>query len=231
MNRVLDVARIQLVNWLVVLVFPLAILACLPVLGLIIDSTNGDHGFTDHQVFLLPSVYLMVAVTHLQTMTQVFPFALGLSVTRRTFYAATALVVAAQAMLFGLVLLGFEQIERMTGGWGRHLRVYGLDYLLQDNVIAQWSAYTTQFVTVSALAVFAGVVFQRWRQTGIYVAVVGSVSILAGAGALVTTRGWWPAIGGFFAGQPAIALVAGYPLALAVLIVAAGWSVIRRATP
>jgi hypothetical protein len=229
MNRVFDVARIQLVNWFVVLVFPLAVLACLPVLGLIIDSIN--NGLTDHQIFVLPSVYLMIGVTHLQTMTQVFPFTLGLSVTRRTFYAATTLVVAAQAMLFGLVLLGLEQIERTTGGWGRHLQVYGLDYLLQDNLVAQWSAYTVQFVTVSALAVFAGAVFQRWRQTGIYVALVGSVSLLAGAGALITTQDWWPAVGRFFAGQPALALVAGYPLALAAVIGGAGWLVIRRATP
>ncbi|CCH30232.1 hypothetical protein ABZ816_37870 [Actinosynnema sp. NPDC047251] len=231
MNRVLDVARIQLVNWVVVLCFPLALLVCLPVLGLVIDSANAEPGTTDHQIFLLPSLYLMVGLTHLQTMTQVFPFALGLSVTRRTFYAATALVVVAQAVLFGLLLLVFQRVERMTDGWGRHMRVYGLDYLVQENPIAQWSSYAAQFVAVSALGVFAGVVFHRWRQTGILVAIVGGVSLLAGAGALVTKQGWWPAIGRFFADQPDIAVVAGYPLALAAVIGGAGWLVIRRATP
>ena len=230
MKRVLDVSRIQLVNWPTVVGYPLGILASLPILGLLIDITNGETT-TDHQIFILPTPYLMIVTAHLQTMTQMFPFALGLSVTRRAFYAATALVVTAQAALFGLLMLAFDGIERMTGGWGRHIQIFGLGPLRQDNPVTQWLAYTVPLMVVSAIAVLVGVVFQRWRQTGIYVAGLGGAALFTGVGVLVTKQGWWPAVGRFFAGQPTLALVAGYPLLIALLIGGVGWLAIRRATP
>ncbi len=46
------------------------------------------------RVARLMSIYLVMLVAHLRTIAQVFPFALGLSVTRRTFFAATSLFVA-----------------------------------------------------------------------------------------------------------------------------------------
>ncbi len=231
MKRVFDVARIQLVSWPTVLAYPLGLVAALVGLGLVIDVTNGNVGGVDHEVVLLPTIYLVVAGAHLQTMTQIFPFALGLSVTRRAFAAATAVVVTGYAMLFGLVLLGFERVERATGGWGQHLRIFGLDYLRQDNPVAQWLTYAVPFLACSAAAVCAGVVFHRRRQTGIYLLGIGTTALLAGVGVLATSQGWWPAIGRFLAGQPAFALVAGYPLAVALVLGGAGWLALRRATP
>jgi len=228
MRRVLDVARIQLTNWPRMVVYPLALMASLAVLGLVIDLSNG--GAAD-QVFLLQTIYLVVAGAHLQTITQVFPFAVGLSVTRRDFFAATALVVTGYAVVFGVVQLGFLGIERASGGWGRQVRIFDLDYLRQGNLLAQWLAYTIPFLAVSAAAVLLGVVFQRWQQPGVYVLATGVVALLAGIGVLVSALGRWPEIGRFFARQPPLALNAGYPLAIALILGAVAWLAIRRATP
>lgn len=231
MKRVLDVARIQLANWPTAVAYPLGLLAALLPLGLVIDISNGVNTVLDHQIFLLPSIYLVVALAHLQTMTQMFPFVVGLSVTRRAFYGATALVVAGQAMLIGLVLLGLQQAERMTGGWGSHVQIFGLDFLRQDNPVAQWLVDTVPFIAVSAVAVFAGVVFQRWRQTGIYLAGITTSALLTAVAVLVTSQSWWPAIGAFITDQPTLTVFAGLPLVLALLVGGAGWMSIRRATP
>ncbi|MEU5266292.1 hypothetical protein [Amycolatopsis sp. NPDC021455] len=230
MTRVLDVARIQLVNWPTLVAYPLAMPALMPLLGLLIDISNGETAIGPHENYLLPML-LGVAVTgHLQTMTQVFPFALGLGVTRRQFAAATALVVTAQAALLGSVLLAFDAVEQLTGGWGRESRIFGIGALHQDGLVAQWAVYTGPIVATSAICVLAGAVFQRWRQTGIYLAVFGGAAVLAAAGAVVATLHWWPSITGFLGDQSSLTLLAAVPLVFALASGGAAWLVLRRAT-
>jgi hypothetical protein len=81
------------------------------------------------------------------------------------------------------------------------------------------------------VGVFAGVVFKRWGQAGVYTMTISAGVLLAGLTVLITWRGWWPAVGTWFAGQSSTALFAGYPLVLALLLGAGGWLAIRRATP
>jgi hypothetical protein len=230
MPRVLDVVRIQLVHWPALLGYPLFMLAAMPLLGWGIDVSNGEGALGAHEIYLLPTLWGVIAPAHLQTMTQVFPFTLGLGVTRRMFAAATALVVLGQALLIGLVLVAFDVVERLTGGWGRQARIFGLDVLGHGNPLALWLVYSGPLVAVAALGVLAGVVFQRWRQTGIYLTVFGSVALLAAVGALAKTQHWWPAIGRFLGGQPSLALFTAYPLMFALALGAAVWLVLRRST-
>jgi hypothetical protein len=230
MKRVLDVARIQLVNWPVLLGYPLAMLAVLPLLGWGIDISNGEGALGAHEIYLLPALWGVVAPAHLQSMTQVFPFTLGLGVTRRTFAAATALVVLGQALVLGLVMTLLDVVERSTGGWGREARIFGLDVLGQHGPPALWLVYSGPLVAVSAIGVLTGVVFQRWRQTGIYLALGGVVVLLAGTKILTAQRSWWPAISDFFGDQPSFALYTAYPLVFALALGGAAWLVLRRAT-
>lgn len=230
MSRVLDVARIQLINWRPLFAYPLAVIVAMPLLGLTIDVSNGETATGSHSIILLPTLAGAIAPAHLQTMTQVFPFTLGLGVTRRRFAAATALVVAAQAVLFGLVLVVFGTVERITGGWGREAHIFVLGALSHEAMVTQWLAYSGPIIAASAICVLAGVVFQRWQQTGIYVSVFASAALLAGFGALATAQSWWPAIGDFLGGQPSLALFTAYPVVFALALGGAAWLVLRRAT-
>jgi hypothetical protein len=230
MARVLDVARIQLVNWPVLLGYPLGLLAVLPLLGWGIDVSNGEGALGAHEIYLLPALWGVVGPAHLQSMTQVFPFALGLGVTRRTFAAATALVVLGQALLLGLAMMVLDVVERSSGGWGREARIFGLDVLGRHDPFALWFVYSGPLVAVAAIGVLAGVVFQRWRQTGIYLALAGAVALIAGIKVLVAKRSWWPAIGEFLGGQPSFALYTACPVVLALVLGGAAWLVLRRAT-
>ncbi|GEL20449.1 hypothetical protein [Pseudonocardia asaccharolytica] len=114
MNRVLRVARIQLVNapsvlGVPVLVLALAFLANLAIFGAIGETPPNTY------IGALISIYIAMMVTHLQTMTQTFPFALGLSVTRRDFFAAAGLVVLGQSLAYGVGLYLMLLAERATG--------------------------------------------------------------------------------------------------------------------
>ncbi|EOD69437.1 hypothetical protein [Amycolatopsis vancoresmycina] len=230
MTRVRDVARIQLVNWPALLAYPLAFVAAMPLLGLGIDLSNGEAATGPHEIYLLPALWGMAAAGHLQSMTQVFPFALGLGVTRRQFAAATALVVTAQAVVLGLVLVVFGAVERATGGWGRDAGLFGLGALRQDGPLTQWPAYAGPIVAASAVCVLAGVVFQRWRQSGMYLAVLGSAAVLGGFGALVKAQRWWPSIGDFLGAQSSLTLFTAGPLAVALVLGGVAWLLLRRAT-
>jgi hypothetical protein len=156
MSRVLDVVRIQLVHWPALLGYPLLALAALPLLGWGIDVSNGETALSAHEIYLLPALWGTIAPAHLQTMTQVFPFTLGLGVTRRAFAAATALVVLGQALLLGLVLVAFDVVERLTGGWGREARIFGLDMLGQGNPPALWLVYSGPLIAVSVIGFWRG---------------------------------------------------------------------------
>jgi len=55
--------------------------------------------------------------------------------------------------------------------------------------------------------------------------------LAAAAAAVVTWVHLWPTVGSFFVNTPTLLLIAGYPLVIALVLGAAGFALIRRATP
>jgi hypothetical protein len=231
-NRVLAVVRLQLVSWKFGLGMPLGILTLVLAINLALFGSLGEivppEGRTTGGML---SIYIVFGVGYLQTMTQLFTFALGLSVTRRAYYAGVTLLVAAEAVAFGALVLLLNLLERASGGWGIGLKFFALDFLTVDDPGRQWLIFTVPFLLFGALGVFSGVVFKRWGQAGVYAMTVSVGVGLAALSVLVSWQGWWPAVGSWFAGQTATALFAGYPLAIALLLGAGGWLAVRRATP
>jgi hypothetical protein len=232
MNEVLPVVRLQLVNCRFGLGLPVGILALVFALNLALFGSMGDAIPPDGRMTGgLLSIYIVFGVGYLQTMTQLFTFALGMSVTRRAFYAGVALLATAESLAFGALLLVLSLVERASGGWGLGLRFFTLDFLTVDDPVLQWLVYTVPFLAFAALGTFFGVVFKRWGQPGVYAVVVAGGVALAALAVVITWRDWWPAFGGWFVDQSAAALFAGYPLVLVALLGGAGWLAIRRATP
>lgn len=232
MRRIMDVARIQTVNWTILLGLPLGVLTAAFLVNWVVYAVVGSAAPPDNRVSgAMLSIYFVVATTHLQTITQMFGLALGLGVTRRAFYQATVLVAVLQAALMGLVLTVLAALERATDGWGVRMQFFTFPFLSVENVLVQWAVYTVPFIALSAVGVLAGVIFKRWGQIGVYVGGVVTLLIAAVFVVVVTLQDAWPAVGAFFAHAPAPALFAGYPLVLAVLVGALGFVLIRRATP
>jgi hypothetical protein len=231
-NRVLPVVRLQLVHYRFGMGLPVGILALVLGLNLALFASMGDAIPPDgRQTGGLVSIYIVVGVGYLQTMTQLFTFALGMGVTRRAFYAGVSALVVVEAAGFGTLVWLLGLVERGSGGWGLGLRFFRLDFLTVADPLLQWLVYAVPFLAFAAVGVFFGVVFKRWGQPGVFaVCVLGGVAIVALV-VLVTLRSGWPAVGGWFVGQPVPALFAGYPLALAGLLAAASWFALRRATP
>lgn len=231
MSRIWRVVRIQLVNAPMVLAFPVGILALVLAFNIALFAVISDNAPPDERTTgAIVSIYIVMLVAHLQTMTQVFPFALGLSVTRRAFFAATSTLVAGQALAYGILLYLLKLLEEATNGWGVQVQFFTLSFLLDDNPLLQILNYTVPFLFFSFLGVFIGVVFKRWGQPGVYVTTISAGLALAVAAILATWQEWWPAIGRFFTDQSSVALLAGYPVVLAALFAGGGFLLLRRAT-
>lgn len=231
MSRLLATARVQLVNWPSVVGWPLGILSLAFAVNVAIYLVLGDTAPPEERTTggLLALHFTMLS-TFVLMMTQYFPFSLGLGVTRRAFYGATTLVLLGQALAFGVLLSLLAALEHATGGWGLQLRFFGLDYLVQDNPIAQLLVYAVPLAALSFLGVCLGTLYHRWGPTGLWTALVGTATVLGGLAVLVTWQRWWPEVGSFFTEQSTLALLAGYPVLLAALLAGATWLLIQRAT-
>jgi len=231
-NRVLAVVRLQFVNARFTLGLPLGILALVWFINWALFASIGDvappGGRTTGGVM---AIYFVFGSGYLQTMTQTFPFALGMGVTRRAFSAGVALLVVGESAAFGLLLTALNAVERTTGGWGLDLRFFAVDFVVVENPLVQWLVYTVPFLAIAFLGLFVGVVFKRWGAPGVWTVVIAAALVLGGLAVLATWAGRWTAVGGWFAGQGAPALFVGYPLVLTLLLALGGWLVIRRATP
>ena len=198
MNQVLPVVRLQLVHWRYGLGMPVGILALVFALNLALFGSMGEViPPSGRMTGGILSIYIVFGVGLLQTMTQTFTFALGMSVTRRAFQAGVVVLNVVEAIGFGTLLL----------------------------------VLTVPFLAFAAVGMFFGVIFKRWGQPGVYVVTVATSVVLAALTLLITWRSWWPQVGSWFAGQSTAALFAGYPLVLVLLLGAASWLAIRRATP
>lgn len=231
MSRILQVTRLPLVAWRSTFGWPWGILALSFAVNLAFFASIGDRIPKGQTTGGLSSIYVVVLIFAGQSITQIFPFALALSVTRRTFYAAIWLFVLAEAVAFGVVLYLLKLIEDATNGWGISLNFYALPFLVERNGFRQILVYVGPFILVGAIGIFSGVILKRWGLNGI-LALTATVLVAAGAAAtLVTWLGRWGAVANWFADQSALSLMAGWPILLGLILAGLGFVIIRRATP
>ena len=230
-RRYLASARIHLVNLPLSLGMPWLILGSAFVVNLIIFSMIPTDGVGDRTTGGIMSIYIFTLIARVVSMTQSFPFALGLSVTRRDFFAGLSLVIVVESAAQGLVLTVLRAIESASNGWGIDMTFFGVLFLVQDNWFLQWVLYTVPFLLLSYLAVLFGTVYKRFGQLGMWVVIVGSVLVGGAAAILLTWSQSWGVVGRFFSETAPLTLFAGYPAILAVLFAGVAWLLLRRATP
>ena len=230
MNAALKTLRIHLLPGPVAVLWPWLILAISFFVNLAIYALT-DVPVDDRQTGGIASLYGVAIFANLSLWTQVFPLAIGLGSTRRSFFHGTALFIVGQSVLAGVALTALHAIEGATNGWGVHMRFFSPGFLRDGNPAQLFLTYTVPFLCVSALGMLMGTVFKRWGQTGMYSLSTASLLLGAAAGLLITWRHAWGSVGRFFTDTDTLALTGGYPLVLAVALGAAAWVVLRRVTP
>jgi hypothetical protein len=185
------------------------------------NAARGGDTFRDG----LAVFFGMFFVVGVQRIGGWLPFGLALGMTRRSFYAGTALLGVSMSLVSGLVVAGLQAIERATGGWGLSITFFRVPYLLNGPWYATW---LTSFVGLSLLFVYGmwyGIVYLRWGTLGVLAFIAVQVLV-----ALAVTFAYsWSGVGGHPASLSAIDLT-GVIAALTVVFLAGGHATIRRVT-
>ncbi|WP_341717106.1 ABC transporter permease [Micromonospora sp. FIMYZ51] len=231
MNRALTVARLQFVAWPLVVGWPWGILALSFFINLALFTAMREPIEAEPTTGGLLSIYIVMLVACITTITQDFPFAIGLGVSRRSFYLGNVLQFGAQAISYAAVLYLLAVTEEATGGWGIGLRFFGLPFLLVEHPVLRFLGFAIPFLLLGFLGMAIALVFKRWGVNGMLTLGTLSLVVFGGAAVLASWRGWWPAIGEWFADQSGAALLVGYPALLAIPLAIVSWLIIRRATP
>lgn len=229
MNRLVKVAKLHTVQAPMLVLWPTVITVASFVIAFTIFVLVGDKPAEPNISGGVFTMYAFELGFYLQAMTQTLPFALGLSVTRREFFVATAGVALAAAVAIGSVLFALSLVERATGYWGVNMRMFDIAGMFTPNPLLQWLCIVTSLLLLAALGVLLGAIQQRWRATGLYILAIAAVLALGGASIVVTWQQWWTGIGRWFTDIPRALPVTLFPAALAAALLAIAWTALRRA--
>jgi hypothetical protein len=177
----------------------------------------------------LSSLFIYFMVLGVQSIGRSLPFGLTLGVSRRSYYAGTALLAAALGLTDGLLVTILQAVERATNGWGVQMGFFRVPYLLDGPWYLTW---LSSFVGLTLLFVYGmwfGIVYRRWGLLGTIAFIAAQVTVGLAAVLAVTWAHGWTGVGHFFTGLTAAGLT-GLLAVLAVALLAGGQATIRRAT-
>ncbi|MFI7080512.1 ABC transporter permease [Micromonospora sp. NPDC049903] len=230
MNRALTVPRLQFVAWPSVVGWPVAILSLSFLINLAFFASM-DGRDIEQTTGGLASIYVMMFIACINVITQDFPFAIGLGISRRSFYLGNVLSFGAQAVVYAGLLYLLAVIEEATDGWGVGLTFFGIPFLWVENPVLRFLGFAIPFLLLGFLGIAIALVFKRWGVNGMLTLSTAALVVIGGAVVLATWRGWWSAIGGWLADQSGAALLVGWPALLTLPLAVVSYLIIRRATP
>jgi hypothetical protein len=243
MNSMIRVARYHLVQPFTIALLPWVNLAFVFVVCLVIFrmiplghhaavTANGIASVPDTSGRWTGAVAALLVsffVVSLQSVGRSMPFALTLGMSRRAYYAGTALLGTALSFAGAAGLTALQAIERATGGWGAHMHFFQVPYILDGPWYVTW---LTAFVALTLAFVYGmwnGIVYRRWGLYGTVSFIAAQVLVALAAAAAITWSHAWAGVGGFLTGLTALGFT-GVLAVLAVALLAGGHVTIRRAT-
>src|SRR3954453_22123440 len=158
MHRILAAARLNLVHPLITLGMPWLIVALSFAINLAIWALTpagiDDGGFTGG----VAALYVTAMIVFVQAVPQLLPFAMGISMSRRTFFLGTALLGLIQSLGYGVAIAALTAIEGATDGWGVGMSFWAPGPLDVDNFALQVLVSGAPMLALLVLGLGIGVV-------------------------------------------------------------------------
>jgi hypothetical protein len=233
MKRVTAAARMQLVHPLLSVGIPWAIVGSSFAINLAIWGV-GDVAAQapgDGSTGGLAALYVTVVVGFVGAVTQYFPFATGLSLSRRAFYLGTALAAVMEAVVYGIALTVLTAIENATNGWGVRLHFWAPGALDVGNPLLQFLVFAVPMLACAFLGMGIGVVFKRWGPMGLYALTLGTLFIGGLAAVWITWQQGWSHVGSWLGDRSVTSLTVLLPALLAVVLAGLTHLGLRRTVP
>jgi hypothetical protein len=227
MTEAVTVFRILLRGGLATL-WPWLILAISFGANLAVYVAVGDNPQVVRQSGGILALFLTAVAANQQAWTQVLPFTLGLSGTRRGFLGGMTLFVVAQAILTGLLLTALTGVEILTDGWGVEMRFFRTPVLDDLAPAGRVAVLAALMLAVCGFGAVLGAVLVRWGSAGLW-------WLLAGGGLLVgvvvvsaVASGWWGSVLGDLVARPWAQVWLFIPLVVASGGALFAWFIVRR---
>ncbi len=232
MNRLLAAARLHAMNPLLTIGIPWGIVLLSFAINLALWGTIGI-GQEDPEAFTggVASLYITLLVVFVQSVTALLPFAMGMSLSRRTFYAGTALAAVTVALVYGTALSVLTSLEDATAGWGVGLQFFAPGGFDVDDPVLQVVVSGAPMLAAAFVGVAIGVVMKRWGATGLWTLAVATIVLVGVAAVLVSWRRAWEDLGGWLTDQSALTLAVALPVAVALVTAAISFAGLRRVVP
>lgn len=140
MKAVFSIHRKDKWIWLYI---PLIILFSSFIVNLIVSLLiNNDEKFYTGGVI---SIFAYVLTLGMIVVAQSFPFAIGMSVTRKDYFWGTALMGLTANFIIALFMSMFASLENMLNGWGNRFHFFHFPYLNEGIFMEQLVMYTILF--------------------------------------------------------------------------------------
>jgi hypothetical protein len=222
------VARFQLVDRTSFTALPWAVLAFAFAVNLAVAaSAAGPHAQVPTGA--LAAIYIVFFFLGALSVTLSLPFALAFGVSRRSYYAGTALLAVGLAAIYGLALAVLAVIERLSGGWGVGLHFFRVAYILPGPWYLTWLTSFTGLALLFVYGMWTGLVYRRWNLLGLLAFGAAQATVVVAGVIAVSRADAWSAIGRFFTTLSAAGLT-GLLAALAAVLLAGGYATVRRVT-
>jgi len=129
------------------------------------------------------SIFVYVLVLGILVVAQSFPFAIGMSVTRKDYFFGTALMGLAANLIIALLMSIFAYLENMSNGWGNRFHFFHFPYLNEGTFFEQLGMYMILFNFLFFLGIFIGSFARRFGGKGLLIYglalfLIGSIVVL-----------------------------------------------------
>lgn len=243
MNTLINVARYHLAKRVDYLLVPWLWLAFAFAIDLVIfamipvghHSVLTAHGIVQVQNTSardaggLGAIVAIYFVLGIMSVAKSLPFALAIGVSRRSYYAGTALLAVTLSVGYGLVITALQAIERATNGWGVETHIFRVPYILDGPWYLTWLTMSVTLTLLFGYGMWFGIVYRRWSLIGSLTFAAAQVTVLVAAALVVTWSHSWRGTGHFFTALSATGLT-GVLAALGAALLAGGYATIRHVT-
>ncbi|MFJ6416954.1 hypothetical protein [Paeniglutamicibacter sp. NPDC091659] len=230
MSRIVNVARMQLINKWTFLGIPMVILVASTTFTLaiwaIVSRNSSDAVLFSGSGQAVMWYFLALGI---QSLTLTFPFSQAMSVSRRSFYLGTLGLFAVIALAYSVLYYVLGLIEKATGGWGMNGQLFALGWIAENNAAVQILFYFVAMVLLFMIGFWCATVYQRWKATGMLIVGIGFAVIVLALMAMVTFNDWWVLVGGWLGSLTTlgVALILG---TICVLLAGGSYVTLRKAT-
>lgn len=152
----------------------------------------------------IASIFIYMFVAGIVTLAQTFPFALGLSVSRKDYYLGTAAMIIITSIGSAAVLLLLALIENWTGAWGSGLYFFNVPYLSDGPLINQFTIPLVILLFMHFWGMMIAATHKRIGKNGMFIISAILLFIFTILGFLARQLNWYSTIFDWMGKQTAV---------------------------